>query len=159
MPGEHDQPSWDDGLAGLDPEVEPAPDAAHRARPTALHAAIVAAGGALGTLARDGLLRAAPAAPGGFPWTLAVLNVAGAALLGVLVARVIDPRPRAVGLRLFLATGLLGGFTTYSSLVAASIVLGHQGHVATAVAALCGTAVVGVVAAYLASRRRPAVAS
>ena len=140
---------------GLDPEVEPARDATHLARPTWRHAGTVALGGALGTLARDGLLHLAPAPPSGFPWMLAALNVFGALMLGLLVARVLDPRPRRTGVRLFFATGLLGGFTTYSSLVTAAILLGHRGRVPLGAATLVGTAVVGVAAAYLASRLRP----
>jgi|ERR1039458_1758709 CrcB protein len=154
-------PRGPDGIAdddlGLDPEVEPAPDAAHHARATLPHALVVFVGGALGTLARDLLLRWHPATPNGFPWTLACLNVAGAAALGAVVARVLDPRPTRVELRLFFATGLLGGFTTYSSLVSAAIVTSHRGHVGVAVATLLGTAGVGVLAAWLGMRHRSEV--
>jgi len=155
VPGDWiDPPLDDDEVYGLDPELEPAFDPAHRARPTAAHGAAVLVGGAIGTLARDLLLRAAPAAHLGFPWTLVSLNLVGAAALGLLVARVLDPHPHRVELRLFLATGVLGGFTTYSSLVSASIVLGHNGHLAAGFATMLGTSLVGVGAAWLGSRRR-----
>jgi CrcB protein len=82
---------------------------------------------------------------------LLALNVVGAALLGLLVARVLDPRPYAAVPRLLLATGVLGGFTTYSSLVSAAVVQGHDGHLAGAFLTLLGTSVVGVAAALLTS--------
>ena len=145
---------FDEDVLGLDPEVEPAPDPTHRARATLPHAVLVGLGGALGTLGRDLLLRTAPSAPGSYPWTLACLNIAGAAVLGVLVARLLDPRPRAVGLRLFLATGVLGGFTTYSSLVTAALVASHANHVGVAAATLIGTAIAGVGAAWAGGRSR-----
>lgn len=145
-------------LLGLDPEVEPAPDATHHARPTLPHAGLVALGGAFGTVARDGLLHLSPARHDGVPWMLVALNVVGAALLGLLVARVLDLRPAAVGVRLLCATGLLGGFTTYSSLVVAALLLEHTGHPAVAAVTLLGTLVVGVGAAWLGSARRSVAA-
>jgi fluoride ion exporter CrcB/FEX len=71
----------------------------------------------------------------------------------VVVARVLDPRPRATSVRLLLATGLLGGFTTYSSLVSAAIVAGHDGRLGNGFVTLLGTSVAGVLAATLTSRR------
>ncbi len=141
-----------DDLQELDPELEPDPDADHHARPTPSHAALVFAGGFLGVLARAALLDAAPSPPGAFPWTLAALNLAGSAVLALLVVRVLDPRPHEVGLRLLLATGLVGGFTTYSSLVSVAIVAGHRGHVGVAVATLLGTSVGGALLAMACTR-------
>ncbi len=142
-------------LLGLDPEVEPAPPSGARARATAPHAALVFLGGAIGVAARDALLHAAPAASrNAVPWMLLAINVVGAAALGALVARVLDPNPHAIGLRLLLATGVLGGFTTYSSLVSAAIVAGHDGHLGNGFLTLLATSVVGVGAAWLGSRSR-----
>jgi CrcB protein len=145
----------DEDRLGPDPEVEPATDARSVPHPTAAHAAAVLAGGMLGTLGRDLLLRAAPARGLAVPWMLIGLNLVGAALLGVVVARVLDPRPERVELRLFVATGLLGGFTTYSSLVSAAIVRGHNDALGTAFLTLLGTAAVGVAAAWLGTLLRP----
>jgi fluoride exporter len=143
---------WLDAPPDLDPEVEPAPDATHAARPTMWHAAIVFVAGGCGVLARDVLLHVAPASRDAVPWMLVAINVTGAALLGVVVARVIDPHPRATKLRLLLATGLLGGFTSYSSLVTAAVVAGHDGHLADGFVTLLGTSVVGVIASMLTGR-------
>ena len=80
--------------------------------------ALVAAGGAVGTAARHVLAQALPSA-GGWPTATFVANLVGAAALGVLLEALVRPGPeseRARRLRLALGTGLLGGFTTFSSL-------------------------------------------
>jgi fluoride exporter len=143
---------------GLDPEVEPDPAPGRHARPTPAHALLVFVGGATGVLARDGLLHLAPTTRDAIPWMLLALNVVGSALLGLLVTRVLDPRPDLVAPRLLLATGLLGGFTTYSSLVSAAIVQGHDGHLANGFVTLLATSVVGVAAAILGARTRTSAA-
>ena len=71
--------------------------------------AVVALGGAIGALARYGLQSAFPAPPAGFPWAVFAINVAGCLLIG-LVHAVAGPQ-----LRPFLGTGVLGGFTTFST--------------------------------------------
>jgi CrcB protein len=68
--------------------------------------AVVAAGGALGAMTRYGLATAFPDL-----WTIAVINVVGSLLLGILAATVGPDRL----LRLFLGVGVLGGFTTFST--------------------------------------------
>jgi CrcB protein len=72
--------------------------------------AAVASGGALGALARYGISVAWPHDPGTFPWSTWTINVTGCFLIGVLMA-VTSHRL----LRPFLATGVLGGFTTFST--------------------------------------------
>lgn len=141
-----------DVASDLDPEVEPALDATHAARPTFAHASIVFVGGCGGVLARDALLHLTSSGRDAVPWMLVAINVLGAALLGVVVAAVLDPRPDATPWRLLLATGLLGGFTTYSSLVSSAIVAGHDGRLGHGFITLLGTAVVGVLAAMVTSR-------
>jgi CrcB protein len=75
---------------------------------------IVAAGGALGAVARYGVGRLLPA--GGWPWPTLTANVVGGLLMGLL-AGWLAFRAGAQGesIRLFAAVGLLGGFTTFSA--------------------------------------------
>ncbi|RVW05335.1 fluoride efflux transporter FluC [Rhodococcus xishaensis] len=68
--------------------------------------AVVVAGGALGSSVRYLLSEQFPSI-----WTVAVINIVGSLLLGVLVAMVGPDRLS----RLFLGVGVLGGFTTYST--------------------------------------------
>jgi fluoride exporter len=75
---------------------------------------IVAAGGALGAVARYGVGRLLPAS--GWPWATLTVNVVGGLLMG-LIAGWLAFRGGAQGesIRLFAAVGLLGGFTTFSA--------------------------------------------
>ena len=73
--------------------------------------AAVAVGGAAGSLARVAADAALPR-PLGLPVATFVVNVSGALLLGLLLARTDDPVLRAG-----LGTGLLGAWTTFSALV------------------------------------------
>jgi fluoride exporter len=75
----------------------------------------VAVGGALGALARYGLALAIPPVPGHFPLATFLTNVIGGLLIGVLIVvltELTSPHPLA---RPFLVTGILGGFTTFST--------------------------------------------
>jgi CrcB protein len=82
-----------------------------------LHLLIVAGGGALGASARHLTNLAALRIVGpGFPAGTLIVNLLGSFAMGLLVALL----ARRVGgtsneIRLFLATGFLGGFTTFSA--------------------------------------------
>lgn len=79
--------------------------------------ALVAAGGAAGTLCRWGVSHLLPA--GDLPWPTLAVNLAGAFTLGFLLEAVSRGGPESSWtrpLRLLLGTGFLGGFTTFSAL-------------------------------------------
>jgi CrcB protein len=74
---------------------------------------LVALGGAIGSAARYGVgLAAARFFGAGFPWGTLIVNIAGGLAMGVLAARV---GPEDQHVRLLLAVGVLGGFTTFSA--------------------------------------------
>ncbi|MFG2871828.1 CrcB family protein [Streptomyces sp. NPDC048338] len=77
---------------------------------------VVAAGGALGAAARYGAALVWPTPAGAFPWTTFGVNILGCAAIGALVVLVTEtgtaPHPLV---RPFLGTGILGGFTTFST--------------------------------------------
>jgi CrcB protein len=73
------------------------------------NALLVGLGAMLGAMARYGLLVAFPLK--GFPWAIALINVSGSFLLGLVAAFMARDDPK----RLFLGTGILGGYTTYST--------------------------------------------
>ncbi|MPY97225.1 MAG: fluoride efflux transporter CrcB [Actinophytocola sp.] len=101
----------------------------------------VAAGGAIGSLARYGLAVALPTTPGAFPWATLLANVVGCLLIGALMASLTEAgRPHRL-LRPFFGIGVLGGFTTFSTYVIEVIDAGDPGvavlyGVGTVVAAL-----------------------
>jgi CrcB protein len=105
----------------------------------------VAAGGVLGAVARYGLGVAFPTPPAGFPWTTFAINVAGCLLLGALIPLA---GSHAV-LRPFLGTGVLGGFTTFSTYILDIHRLVREQQLTLAVTYLFATAVSALLAAYL----------
>ena len=74
-----------------------------------------ALGGALGALARWGVADALPYEPGSWPGATLLVNVGGCLVLGLLIGLVFSRSPGSSWLRPFLGTGVLGGFTTYST--------------------------------------------
>ncbi|MFG2819381.1 CrcB family protein [Kitasatospora sp. NPDC048365] len=78
--------------------------------------AVVAVGGVLGACARYGAGLLWPTAPDGFPWTTLLVNAVGCAVIGVFLVLITEGpvRPHPL-LRPFFGTGVLGGFTTFST--------------------------------------------
>ena len=107
---------------------------------------VVALGGVIGSLARYGLAEALPHGPGEFPWATFVVNVLGCFAIGVLLAR-ITPRSHPL-LRPFLGTGILGGFTTFSTFAVDTEKLLH-GHLIVALVYYFGTVTAALLAAML----------
>lgn len=80
---------------------------------------LVALAGAAGALLRLLMGEFFPEQGMKFPWTTLAVNVAGSAALGLVVG-VVSARPRVPGWVLpVLGTGLLGSFTTFSSVILA----------------------------------------
>ncbi|OKJ73951.1 fluoride efflux transporter CrcB [Streptomyces sp. CB02460] len=77
--------------------------------------AVVALGGATGACARYGAGLLWPTAAGGFPWTTLVVNVTGCAVIGVFMVVISEVWAAHRLVRPFFGTGVLGGFTTFST--------------------------------------------
>lgn len=77
--------------------------------------AVVAAGGAAGACARYGAALLWPTAAGAFPWTTLLVNAAGCAVIGVFMVLISDVWSVHRLVRPFFGTGVLGGFTTFST--------------------------------------------
>lgn len=76
----------------------------------------VALGGALGALARLAVAHwATRHLPHGYPWGTAIVNLTGAFLFGLLWALAEQREVFSATWRLFLLTGFLGAFTTFST--------------------------------------------
>lgn len=76
---------------------------------------LAALGGALGALCRAGAAAVLSRDPGAWPWATLLVNWLGCLLLGALLAVLAVRRPADERLRIFLGSGVLGGFTTYST--------------------------------------------
>jgi len=78
--------------------------------------AAVGVGGALGAAGRFGAHRLWPNSRGAFPWTALWINVLGCFLMGILMIAFKELFPRAPKLLSpMLTTGMLGGFTSFST--------------------------------------------
>ncbi|AEE45366.1 camphor resistance protein CrcB [Cellulomonas fimi] len=111
----------------------------------------VAAGGAVGTVARYGLAQLLP--PGdGVPWATLTANVVGAFLLGLLLEALARSGPdvgRRRLARLGLGTGVLGGFTTYSAFAVELDARLRDGHALLALGYAAGSIALGLAACAL----------
>lgn len=81
-----------------------------------------------------------------FPWGTLLVNVTGSALMGLLVGWLaLRSEGASQHLRLFLATGVLGGYTTFSTFSLETVMLWERGdHLAT-LAYVLGSVITGVV--------------
>jgi CrcB protein len=153
MNGPDPQPATGPGQPG-DP-FRAAPSAPHGGQLPVI--AAVSAGGALGAAARYGAGLLWPDGPSAFPWTTLGINALGCALIGVLMVLVTEVRPSAHRLvRPFFGTGVLGGFTTFSTYAVDIQRLVEHGRPGPALAYLAATllaALVSVWAATAATRR------
>ncbi|MFI5521584.1 fluoride efflux transporter CrcB [Streptomyces platensis] len=109
---------------------------------------VVAAGGGIGAAARYGAGLLWPTGDGSFPWTILAVNVVGCALMGVLMVSVTEVRPVHRLLRPFLGTGVLGGFTTFSTYAVDIQRLIDARHPAQAMAYLAGTLLTALAAVW-----------
>ena len=118
----------------------------------------VVLGGALGAIARRGLLVALPFDGRGWPWATFAANLAGTAVLGLLLAVAQHLPARAILLRPFLGAGFCGALTTFSALQLELIRLGRSGHAALAAgyvaASLAGGLVLAAVGWHAIARAR-----
>lgn len=105
----------------------------------------VAAGGALGSLARWGIAELLPARDG-FPWATFLVNVTGCALMGLLMVAMVTVWEGAHYRRHFLGVGVLGGFTTFSTYALETRALLDAGPAVTTFAYAVGTVAAGLLA-------------
>jgi CrcB protein len=135
----------------VDPEV--AGSAGERTLGLASAALLVALGGAAGALLRAAIERAVGTPAGGWPWGTLAINVSGAGVLAFLLVLLEERFPAARLPRPLLGTGVLGGYTTFSTFAvevvqlvdhhAAALALGY---VAASVCGALLAAFVGVLA-------------
>ncbi|ELP63505.1 fluoride efflux transporter CrcB [Streptomyces turgidiscabies] len=125
-------------------------------RPSVLHGqapvvAVVAIGGAIGASARYAASLAWPAQTGGFPWTTFWINVVGCAVIGVFMVVITETWAAHRLVRPFFGTGVLGGFTTFSTYAVDIRKLVDHGHPGTGLVYLAATLLAALTAVTLAA--------
>ncbi|NGN64733.1 fluoride efflux transporter CrcB [Streptomyces sp. A7024] len=136
----------------IDPDTPPAAPRRHAWRGQGPVIAMVALGGGLGAAARYGASLLWPTAPpDAFPWTTLAVNVVGCAVIGVFMVVITDVWAAHRLVRPFFGTGVLGGFTTFSTYAVDIERLVDGGRAALGLAYLGLTLVAALLAAWLAA--------
>ncbi|MCR6637218.1 fluoride efflux transporter CrcB [Devosia sp.] len=112
---------------------------------------LVGAGGALGAMARYGFaVLVARLWPTTFPLATLLINIIGSIAMGLFVGFMAKLLPaNQEELRLFVAVGIFGGFTTFSSFSLDTIVLIERGELIQAVTYVALSVVVCLIGLYL----------
>lgn len=132
-------------------QARPAPARRSQWRTQAPVVAVVALGGALGATARYALTLAWPTPVGAFPWATFWTNVVGCAVIGVFMVLITDVWAAHRLVRPFFGTGVLGGFTTFSTYAVDIRRLVDSGHPRTGLVYLAATLFAALAAVWLAS--------
>ena len=112
----------------------------------------VAAGSALGGVARYLLASAAQQRSAGFfPIGTFVVNVAGCLVMGFLMRVILDTGEFSPTARAFLTAGFCGGFTTFSTFAWEAMAAAEEGALRRAIAYVGGSVVLGLCAVWLGS--------
>ena len=93
------------------------------------------------------LIQAKTASP--FPMPTLTVNIIGCFLIGIVIG-IFDKGQLLQEWKLFLATGVLGGFTTFSAFSNETIVLFREGHAGNALLYVAASVVLGLLATYIA---------
>ncbi len=94
------------------------------------HLLLVGAGGAIGSMLRYLVgLWAVHRFGSGFPWGTLGVNITGSFLIGVLAEVIMRKFGASPDMRVFLITGILGGYTTFSAFSLDAITLVERGDI------------------------------
>ena len=112
-----------------------------------MHLFYVALGGALGAGGRHLVgLMSLRLFGSGFPMGTFIVNIVGSFLMGALVAYLAKKGGDSTQWRLFLATGVLGGFTTFSAFSLDAVLLWERGQASSAIFYVLGSVVLSILA-------------
>ncbi|MBZ4321544.1 fluoride efflux transporter FluC [Streptomyces huiliensis] len=131
------------------PAAAPAPARRHAGQGPVV--AAVSLGGGLGAAARYGAGLLWPTPDGAFPWTTFLVNATGCALIGVLLVTIAERGSPHRLLRPFLGTGVLGGYTTFSTYAVDVHRFLADGRTATGLLYLAATPLAALAAVWAAS--------
>jgi fluoride exporter len=108
---------------------------------------LVALGGALGSALRYAVSLAT--GPTAFPWATLLVNVLGSLAIGLVLALGLKNQAFAQQWKLLLATGVCGGFTTFSAFAAENLQLLQQGRYWLCLGYTAISVVAGIAAAFM----------
>ncbi len=103
----------------------------------------------IGASARYALSQVIPSVTDGFPFATLAVNLVGSFLLGIVAILSAGLAPSRHVVRPFLAVGVIGSFTTFSTFAVENVVLVDQGDLAMAVVYVLATLIAGLAAVRL----------
>lgn len=111
---------------------------------------LVGAGGAVGSVARFlSQQMIARYYPSSFPWGTLIVNIVGCFIIGIVYAFGEKGNLLSPEMRLLLATGFCGGFTTFSTFAYENISLMREGELLYTFLYIAASIIVGFLAAYI----------
>lgn len=111
---------------------------------------LVGAGGAVGSVARFlSQQMIARYYPSSFPWGTLIVNIVGCFIIGIVYAFGEKGNLLSPEMRLLLATGFCGGFTTFSTFAYENISLMREGELLYTFLYIAASIIIGFLAAYI----------
>ena len=115
-----------------------------------MHWLLIALGGALGSVARfASVTYLTPLFNYKFPVGTFIVNIVGSFLIGVAYVLFVETANVSPMYRMFFITGVLGGFTTFSSFSLEMLQLWQQGYLLNAMLYAIGSVVLGLLMAFV----------
>lgn len=106
---------------------------------------LVFLGGGLGAMLRHGINVATPRFLGyGFPWSTLLINITGSLVMGLVAGWFAFKGDAPQSWRLFLTTGILGGYTTFSAFSLDTALLYERGELGLAMAYVAGSVALSI---------------
>ncbi|HVX72980.1 MAG TPA: fluoride efflux transporter CrcB [Devosia sp.] len=111
---------------------------------------LVAIGGALGSMARYGTgVLVGKAWSASFPLGTMLINIVGSVAMGLFIGYLVRTTPAwQADARLFVAVGVLGGFTTFSSFSLDAVSMLERGELGLALFYVLGSVIIGIAALF-----------
>ena len=110
---------------------------------------IVFLGGGLGAALRHGInLGAGRWLSNGFPYATLIVNVSGSLIMGMIAGYFAFKGDASQHWRLFLTTGILGGYTTFSAFSLDAALLYERGELSLAAIYVVGSVVLSIAALF-----------
>jgi len=84
----------------------------------------------------------------GYPWGIFIVNITGGLAMGIIVELAALKITMSPEMRAFLTTGILGGYTTFSTYSLDSVLLIERGQYGSAATYIVGSAVFSILAVF-----------
>lgn len=114
--------------------------------------AIVFLGAGIGGMFRHAVNRTDLSMRSPFPWGTLAINVSGGLIIGLLAGWFAFRGEGSQHLRLFLVTGVVGGFTTFSAFSLEAALLSERGQIGQAIGYVGGSVLLSIAAVFLGLR-------